>query len=121
MYHGVSLNDIIGVIPGMDNDHPEKSMKLLMQGRHLAPVYGGKTMLSPENRDHLVIERVPDIFHAGHIHVLGFCNYRGVLIINSGGWQQQTEYMEKLGLVPTPGKVPVINLQTMETVVLDFM
>ena len=106
MYHGTSLNDIIGVVPGMDHDHPEKAMRLLMQSRHLAPSYGGKTMLSPENRDYLVIDRVPDIFHAGHIHVLGYCNYRGVLVVNSGGWQAQTDYMEKLGLVPTPGKFP---------------
>jgi DNA polymerase II small subunit/DNA polymerase delta subunit B len=28
--------------------------------------------------------------------------------------------MEKLGLMPTPGKVPVINLMTMEITVLDF-
>jgi DNA polymerase II small subunit len=121
MYHGRSLDDIISVVPGMDPGHPEKAMKLLMQSRHLAPVYGGKTMLSPENRDYLVIDRVPDIFHAGHIHVLGYCNYRGVLVVNSGGWQQQTDYMEKLGLVPTPGKVPVVNLQTLETTVLSFI
>ena len=121
MYHGRSLDDIIGVVPGMDHDHPEKAMKLLMQSRHLAPAYGGKTLLSPENRDYLVIDRVPDIFHAGHIHVLGYCNYRGVLVVNSGGWQQQTDYMEKLGLVPTPGKVPVVNLQTLETTVLSFL
>jgi len=120
MYHGRSLDDIIAVIPGMDHDHPEKAMKLLMQSRHLAPVYGGKTMLSPENRDYLVIDRIPDIFHAGHIHVLGYCNYRGVLVVNSGGWQEQTDYMEKLGLFPTPGKVPVVNLQTLETTVLSF-
>ena len=121
MYHGRSLDDIIAVIPGMDHQHPEKSMRLLMQGRHLAPVYGGKTMLSPENKDYLVIEKVPDIFHAGHVHVNGLCNYRGVLVINSGGWQEQTDYMEKLGLVPTPGRVPVVNLQTMETTVLSFL
>jgi len=121
MYHGRSLDDIIGVIPGMDHDHPEKAMKLLMQSRHLAPAYGGKTMLSPENRDYLVIERVPDIFHAGHIHVLGYCNYRGVLVVNSGGWQEQTDYMEKLGLEPTPAKVPVVNLQTLETTILSFL
>ena len=121
MYHGRSLDDIVAVIPGMDHAHPEKSMKLLMQSRHLAPVYGGKTLLSPENRDYLVIDRVPDIFHAGHIHVLGYLNYRGVLVVNSGGWQQQTEYMEKLGLVPTPGKVPVVNLQTLEITVLSFL
>jgi DNA polymerase II small subunit len=121
MYHGRSLDDIIAVIPGMDHQHPEKSMRLLMRGRHLAPVYGGKTMLSPENRDYLVIDKVPDIFHAGHVHVNGLCNYRGVLVVNSGGWQEQTDYMEKLGLVPTPGKVPVVNLQTMETTVISFL
>ncbi len=120
MYHGRSLDDIVSVIPGMDHQHPEKSMRLLLQGRHLAPVYGGKTMLSPENRDYLVIDKVPDNFHAGHVHVHGLCNYRGVLVVNSGGWQDQTEYMEKLGLVPTPGKVPVVNLQTLHTTVLDF-
>ncbi|MCW4028149.1 MAG: DNA-directed DNA polymerase II small subunit [Candidatus Bathyarchaeota archaeon] len=121
MYHGRSLDDIIGVVPGMDHDHPEKAMRLLIQSRHLAPVYGGKTMLSPENKDYLVIDKVPDIFHAGHIHVNGLCNYRGVLVINSGGWQAQTDYMEKLGLVPTPGKVPVVNLQTLETTILSFL
>jgi DNA polymerase II small subunit len=121
MYHGRSLDDIIATVPGMDHEHPEKSMKLLLQSRHLAPVYGGKTMLSPENRDFLVIERLPDIFHAGHTHVLGYCNYRGVLIVNSGGWQEQTDYMQKLGLIPTPGKVPVVNLQTIETNVVSFM
>ena len=120
MYHGRSLDDIIAMVPGLDHDHPEKAMKLLLQGRHLSPLYGGKTMLSPENQDFLVIERIPDIFHAGHIHVLGCCNYRGVLIVNSGGWQGQTDYMQKLGLVPTPGKVPVVNLQTLETNILQF-
>jgi DNA polymerase II small subunit len=120
MYHGRSLDDIIATVPGMDHEHPEKAMKLLLQNRHLAPLYGGKTMLSPENRDFLVIERIPDIFHAGHVHVMGYCNYRGVLVVNSGGWQEQTDYMQKLGLIPTPGKVPVVNLQTLETTVLSF-
>jgi len=120
MYHGRSLDDIIATVPGLDHEHPEKAMKLLLQSRHLAPLYGGKTMLSPENRDFLVIERVPDIFHAGHVHVVGYCNHRGVLIVNSGGWQEQTEYMQKLGLIPTPGKVPVVNLQTLEPTVLSF-
>jgi DNA polymerase II small subunit len=110
MYHGRSLDDIIATVPGLDHEHPEKAMKLLLQSRHLAPLYGGKTMLSPENRDFLVIERIPDIFHAGHVHVVGCCNH----------WQEQTDYMQKLGLVPTPGKVPVVNLQTLETTILSF-
>jgi DNA polymerase II small subunit len=120
MEHGRSLDDIVATIPEMSHDHPEKSMRLLLQGRHLAPVYGGKTMLAPENRDYLVIDKIPDILHAGHVHVLGYGKYKGVLIVNSGCWQEQTEYMEKLGLVPTPGKVPVINLMTMEVTILDF-
>jgi DNA polymerase II small subunit len=120
MYHGRSLDDIIGTVPGTEYTHPEKAMRLLIQGRHLAPIYGGKTTLAPENRDFMVIDRVPDIFHAGHIHVLGYCNHRGVLVVNSGGWQDQTDYMAKLGLMPTPGKVPVVNLQTMQINVLSF-
>ncbi len=121
MYHGRSLDDVIASVPNLSHEHPENAMRLLLQSRHLSPLYGGKTMLSPENQDFLVIERVPDIFHAGHIHVLGCCNYRGVLIINSGGWQEQTGYMEKLGLVPTPGRVPLVNLQTLETRILSFL
>jgi DNA polymerase II small subunit len=121
LYHGRSLDDIVSTVPGMSPDRPEKAMKLLLQCRHLAPVYGGKTMLSPESRDPLVIERVPDIFHAGHIHSLGYSNYRGVLIVNSGGWQEQTDYMRRLGFVPTPGKVPVVNLQTLEVTVVPFI
>jgi DNA polymerase II small subunit len=120
LYHGRSLDDIISTVPGMDAYHPEKAMKLLLQSRHLAPIYGGKTPLSPENKDSLVIERVPDIFQAGHVHVLGYCNYRGVLVINSGGWQEQTDYMRRLGVMPTSGKVPVVNLQTLEVTVIPF-
>lgn len=120
VYHGRSIDDLNSRITGLDNDHPERAMKLLLQCRHLAPMYGGKTLLSPERRDPLVIERVPDIFHAGHIHALGHTNYRGVLVVNSGGWQEQTEYMRKLGFVPTPGKVPVVNLQTLELMTIPF-
>lgn len=120
MYHGRSLDDVLSTVPDMSHNYPEKAMKLLLQCRHLAPVYGGKTPISPENRDFLVIERTPDIFHAGHIHILGYCNYRGVLIVNSGGWQEQTEYMRRLGVVPTPGKVPVVNLQTLEVAIIPF-
>jgi DNA polymerase II small subunit len=120
MYHGRSIDDVVSTVPGISNNNPEKAMRLLLQSRHLAPIYGGKTTLSPETRDFLVIERVPDIFHAGHIHALGYCNYRGVLIVNSGGWQEQTDYMQKLGFTPTPSKVPIINLQTLETTILPF-
>jgi len=120
LYHGRSLDDVISTVPGMKHDHPEKAMTLLLKSRHLAPVYGGKTLLSPESRDFLVIERVPDIFHSGHIHKLEYNSYRGVLVVNSGCWQEQTDYMLRHGFVPTPGKVPVVNLQTLELKVVPF-
>lgn len=120
LYHGRSLDDIVSTVPGMEYTRPEKAMTLLLQGRHLAPQYGGKTPLSPESKDYLVIERVPNIFHAGHIHTLGYTNYRGVLVVNSGCWQEQTEYMRRLSFVPTPGLVPVINLQTFDIQVFSF-
>ncbi|MEM1565705.1 MAG: DNA-directed DNA polymerase II small subunit [Candidatus Bathyarchaeia archaeon] len=120
LYHGRSLDDIISTTPGMEYIHPEKPMTLLLQSRHLAPIYGGKTPLAPESKDHLVIEHVPDVFHAGHIHTLGYTSYRGVLIVNSGCWQEQTDYMRRLGLVPTPCLVPVINMQTFDVTVIPF-
>jgi DNA polymerase II small subunit len=120
MYHGRSLDDIISTVPNMSHSHPEKAMRLLLQGRHLAPLYGGKTPISPESKDPLVIERVPDIFHAGHVHALEHGNYRGVLIVNSGCWQGQTGYMARNGFTPTPAIVPVVNLQTLEITETSF-
>jgi DNA polymerase II small subunit len=120
VFHGRSLDDVISTVPDMSHKYPEKAMRLLLQSRHLAPVYGGKTPLSPETKDQLVIQRVPDIFHAGHVHSLEYANYRGVLIVNSGCWQEQTDYMRRNGFMPTPAKVPVINLQSMEVTVVPF-
>ena len=120
MFHGRSLDDVISTVPGMSQTHPEKAMRLLLQSRHLAPLYGGKTPLSPQHKDALVIERVPDIFHVGHVHSLEYANYRGVLLVNSGCWQEQTDYMARNGFTPTPAKVPVVNLQTFEVSVVPF-
>jgi DNA polymerase II small subunit len=120
LYHGRSLDDVAAVAPNIRFDTPDNSMKLLLQGRHLAPIYGERTPIAPENRDFMVIERLPDIFHAGHVHVLKCNSYRGTLIVNSGAWQQQTTFQKKMGLVPTPGIVPIVNLQTSKIATLDF-
>jgi len=120
LYHGRSLDDVIANAPAPSFKTPEKAMRLLLQGRHLAPIYGQRTPIAPGKRDFLVIERVPDIFHAGHIHVYAHDKYRGVLIVNSGAWQGQTEYMSKMGLIPTPGIIPVVNLQTLQVTTLSF-
>ena len=120
LYHGRSLDDLVSTVPNISYNHPDKAMKYLLQSRHLAPIYGGKTPLAPEKKDFLVIDHPPEVFHCGHVHVQGATAYRGVLLINSGTWQGQTEYMKRLGFVPTPGKVPVVNLQTLQFTIIDF-
>jgi DNA polymerase II small subunit len=119
-YHGRSLDDVMANTSNLDFGAPEKAMKLLLQGRHLAPIYGQRTPIAPGKRDCLVIERVPDIFHAGHVHVYGHDRYRGILVVNSGAWQERTEYMSKLGLNPTPGIIPVVDLQSLQVTTLNF-
>ena len=120
LFHGRSLDDIAAVAPNVSFDTPDKAMKLLLQGRHLAPIYGERTPIAPEKRDFMVIERIPDIFHAGHVHVLRCNSYRGTLIVNSGAWQRQTDFQKKMGLVPTPGILPIVNLQTSKISTIDF-
>ena len=120
LFHGRSLDDIASVAPNVSFDTPQKSMKLLLQNRHLAPIYGERTPIAPEKRDFMVIERIPDIFHAGHVHVLKCSQYRGTSIVNSGAWQEQTDFQQKMGLVPTPGILPIVNLQTSKISTIDF-
>ncbi|PVX24994.1 MAG: DNA polymerase II [Candidatus Bathyarchaeum sp.] len=120
VFHGRSLDDIAAVAPNVSFDTPDKSMKLMLQGRHLAPIYGSRTPIAPEKRDFMVIERTPDIFHSGHVHIMKCNRYKGTLIVNSGAWQEQTDFQQKMGLVPTPGIVPVVNLQTATIATIDF-
>ncbi|MEM1798696.1 MAG: DNA-directed DNA polymerase II small subunit [Candidatus Jordarchaeales archaeon] len=117
-FHGDSLNDVITAL-SLDQHHPEKAMIELLRGRHLAPIYGS-TPIAPEPLDLLVIERVPDILHCGHIHVNGQDVYRGVTVINAGTFQEQTNYQKSMGLVPTPGKPYIINLKDFKITQLDF-
>ena len=120
LFHGRSLDDIAAVAPNVSFDTLDKSMKLMLQSRHLAPIYGERTPIAPEKQDFMVIERIPDIFHAGHVHVLKCNDYRGTLIVNSGAWQRQTEFQKQMGLIPTPGIAPIVNLQTLKIATVDF-
>jgi len=121
LHHGRSLDDIIASVPSMDFTQPEKAMRLQLQCRHLAPEYGKRTAIAPEKEDHLVIQDVPDVFQSGHIHVVKYENYRGTQIVNSGAWQSQTDYQRRAGLMPTPGILTMVNLQTLQVHPIDFM
>ena len=120
IYHGQSIDDIVKTTPGLSYDTPTKVMRQLLKSRHLSPIYGGLTPTAPEIEDMMVIDEVPDIFHVGHVHIVGFDMYRGVLLINSGTWQKQTPFQASIGIMPTPGLAVLVNLKTFKVYYQDF-
>ena len=120
VYHGRSFDDFVGAIPETSRQNPVQLMQRMLQKRHLAPIYGGKTATMPEEKDYLVIEDVPDVLHCGHMHVFGHDRYRDVVMVNSGTFQGMTIYMKSVGVRPTPCIVPVVDLQTHEVKVMNF-
>ena len=120
IYHGRSLDDIIATIPDLSYSRPAAAMQILLKSRHLAPMYGKRTALSPELRDMLVIDPVPDVFHSGHVHAIDVLDYRGTLIVNSGTFQAQTPFQANMGMEPTVSIVPIVDLSTLEVIKRSF-
>ena len=114
IYHGQGLDDVIQQAPGFSHSSLERDLgevlKLVLRCRHLCPIYGETTPIIPTPEDMLVIDRIPHVFHTGHVHVAYAGSYRGVRIINSGTWQEQTSYQRSVGLEPTVGAMALISL-----------
>lgn len=120
VFHGDSILDLNMLIPGLDNNNPIATMKELLRCRHLAPIFGKKTQIAPTNKDWLVIDKIPDIFHTGHIHINGMNYYNRIALVNSGCFQNQTDFMKSLGIHPTPGILSLIDLDTLRGTQLDL-
>ena len=120
MFHGQSLDDVIATVPGLSYSKPVEAMKILLRSRHLSPIYGNRTPIAPESEDMLVINDVPDVFHAGHVHITQVGRYKGTLIVNSGAWQRQTKFQQTMGINPTPGICILVNLATLQSFKRDF-
>ncbi len=120
MYHGQSIDDVVRTTPGVSYDKPAAVMRHFLRARHMSPIYGSRTPIAPETEDMMVIDDIPDIFHSGHVHFVGLDMYKGVLIVNSGAWQRQTDFQESVGITPTPGMAIIVNLQTMRVYQKDF-
>jgi len=120
MYHGQSIDDVVRTTPGVSYDKPAAVMRHFLKARHMSPIYGSRTPIAPETEDMMVIDDIPDIFHSGHVHFVGLDMYKGVLIVNSGAWQRQTDFQESVGITPTPGMAIIVNLQTMKVYQKDF-
>ncbi len=119
-YHGQSLLDFATNIQQLEYNKPIEIMKMMLKKHHLSPTYGGFTPLAPEHSDYMVIDKVPDIFVTGHVHLATIGEYRGVTLINASSWQEQTDYQKMMNFVPDSGKVPIVNLQNSNVTMMDF-
>ncbi|MBS3089870.1 metallophosphoesterase [Candidatus Pacearchaeota archaeon] len=125
MYHGASLHSFINEIAELReqkaNLHPAKAVKHILKRRHLAPTHSSVIYIPSMEKDPLVISEVPDVMCTGDMHRCDIDIYNGVLIITGSCWQSQTDFEEKVGNVPDPAKVSVLNLKTRELNILDFL
>ena len=110
IYHGRGIDDMVMGSNDFSHERNDLVMKEFLNKRHLAPLYGERTPLASELEDHLVIDRVPDVLHTGHVHINTYTNYNGIHCINSGTFQTQTEFQKIYNIVPTPAEVPIIDV-----------
>ena len=125
MYHGFSFPYYSENVPSLVEkgglSRCDLIMRFLLQRRHLAPAHGSTLYVPDENTDPLVIKHVPDVFVSGHIHQSTASSYRNVSLINSSCWVVQSEDNAKRGIIPTPAKIPIMNLKTREIRVMNFL
>ena len=119
-YHGKSIDDFVATLRTVTYADPVEAMREMLRRRHLAPQWGGKTPLSPEPEDGLIIREVPDIFVTGHVHGHACLDHRGTTLVCSSTWQDQTSYQRMLGFQPRPCMLTVVNLGTHATASIPF-
>ncbi|HZY70390.1 MAG TPA: metallophosphoesterase [Thermoplasmata archaeon] len=118
-YHGRSFDDLIPAIPGATYARPTDVMKLMLQMRHLGPIYGGRTPMTPQGRDGLLVDPTPDILVTGHAHTFGVDSYRGVRLLNASAWQAETEYQRMRNITAVPGRGAAVDLSTLAVTEID--
>lgn len=125
MYHGASIHYFINEIKSLRvmkaHSCPAKAVCQMLKRRHLAPTHSSVVYIPNAEADPLVIGEIPDVIATGEVHRLDIENYNGVLILTGSCWQAQTDFEEKVGNIPDPGKVSVLNLKTRELKIFDFL
>lgn len=124
MYHGASIHFFISEIKELREMKahrcPAKAVRHMLKRRHLAPSHSEVVYIPNADKDPLVISEVPNVLCTGEVHRLDIENYKGVLIITGSCWQAQTDFEEKVGNIPDPCKLPVLNLKSGELKIYDF-
>ena len=119
-YHGKGMDDIIPRIEEVSYENSVVGMKHMLKKRHLAPIWGERNALSPEEYDQMVIRTPPDIFVTGHTHSHATEWYNGVPLVVSSTMQGQTDFMQMLGYSSMKGYLTLYNIQNREFKVISF-
>ncbi len=124
LYHGFSFPYYADIVESIRNEggmeRSDLIMKFLLQRRHLAPSHSSTLTIPDANKDPLVIDTIPDFFVTGHIHTLGFAEYKNISMINVSCWMTQTDDQIRRGIVPKPARAVMVNLKTRRTKILKF-
>jgi len=125
LYHGCSLiyyaENIKKIRELGGQKRSDLIMKYLLKKRHLAPSHKSTLYLPDSEDDYLLIDIIPDFFITGHIHRSNVSNYRNITTINASCWTETTEDQIKRGLEPLPARIPIINLQTRDIKIMNFL
>ncbi len=120
-YHGKGIDDMVPRMAHVTYEKPAEAMKEMLRKRHLAPMWGERNALSPEETDQMVILQKPDIFVTGHTHAHQMEQYRGSQLVVSSTFQGQSDFMRMLGYKPKMGYLSVYNLQSGQSAVVSFV
>jgi DNA polymerase II small subunit len=124
VYHGASMHGWIDELESLRlekaNHNPSKIIKHILKHRHLSPIHSANVYIPSEKEDALIIKTVPDIIVTGDMHRTDVDMYNNILIICGSCWQSITPFEEKVGNIPDPCKIPMLNLKTREMKILDF-
>lgn len=119
MYHGYTMESLVQDVQGLSLGKPEEIAIELLKRRNMSPIFD-KSMIVPEHRDMMFIEEI-DVFLTGHIHKIGYGEYRGCVIMNGGTWiDKTTSWQLRRGFTPTPAIMGVYDMKSARVSHLDF-
>lgn len=125
LYHGGSFIYYSENVPSIRAAGGQKRadliLKFLLERRHLAPTHGSTLIIPDVDQDYLLIDEVPDFLATGHIHRTSASTYKNVTALNTSCWTETTENQIKRGLEPQPGRAMIVNLQTRDVKVMNFL
>ena len=119
-YHGKGIDDMVPRMAHVTYERPAEAMKEMLKKRHLAPMWGERNALSPEEEDQMLIREQPDVFVTGHTHAHQMEWYRGIPLVVSSTFQGETDFMQMLGYKPKMGLLSVYNIQNREMKAFNF-